>query len=142
MKRITLILLLILAIKGYADPIEKQPNAKVLSRTPRIYLIQNFLSSAECDHIIKEASNKLSRSLVIDLETGEGTVDTSRTSHGMDFQFHQDPILQNIQKRIATYTQIPEEYREFCKFSTMESAQNSHPILIIFRKTIQAILCI
>lgn len=112
MKRITLILLLILAIKGYADPIEKQPNAKVLSRTPRIYLIQNFLSSAECDHIIKEASNKLSRSLVIDLETGEGTVDTSRTSHGMDFQFHQDPILQNIEKRIATYTQIPEEYGE------------------------------
>lgn len=112
MKRIYFILAILLCFKGYADHIEHQLNVKVLSRSPRIYLIENFLTPAECDHIIKEASAKLVRSAIIDPETGEGTIDTSRTSQGMDFQFHQDSILSNIEKRIATYTQIPIEYGE------------------------------
>lgn len=112
MKPIHFILVIFLCFKGYADPIESNPNVKVLSRTPRIYLIENFLTPAECDHIIKEASAKLVRSTIIDTDTGGETVDNSRTSYGMDFEFHKDSILKNIEKRIATYTQIPVEYGE------------------------------
>ncbi|MBS0630186.1 MAG: 2OG-Fe(II) oxygenase [Verrucomicrobia bacterium] len=112
MKRICFILSLLLTLNGFTAPIESHPNVKVLSKTPRIYLIENFLTTAECDHIIQQANNKLERSVIIDLETGEGTVDTSRTSYGMDFQYHQDPILQSIEKRISTLTEIPLEYGE------------------------------
>lgn len=112
MKTIYFILVSFLCITGFADSIEKHPNVKVLSRKPRIYLIQNFLTQAECDHIISEAKDKLVRSAVIDPETGDDSIDDVRTSYGMDFLNHQDPVLANIEKRIANYTQVPVEYGE------------------------------
>ncbi len=112
MKTIYFILISILCITGFADSVENRPNVKVLSRKPRIYLLEKFLSSKECDYIIAEAKDKLVRSAVIDPETGEDSIDDVRTSYGMDFQYHQDPILTNIENRIASYTQVPVEYGE------------------------------
>lgn len=112
MKRLFYILVVFLSVKCFATPLEKQPNVKVLSRTPRIYLIENFLSPAECDHIIKEAASKLVRSAIIDTDTGGGSINIARTSQGMDFEDHHDPILTRIEKRVSKYTEIPLEYGE------------------------------
>lgn len=112
MKRVYFILFFLLCFRGYADPIEHHPNVKVLSRSPRIYLIENFLTPAECDYIIKSANDRLVRSAIIDPDTGQDAINNARTSQGMDFKFHQDSILTNIEKRIANYTQIPLEYGE------------------------------
>jgi len=86
---------------------------KVLCEKPRVYLIENFLSHSECDHIIVAAHAQLSRSTVVDSKSSAGVIDDVRTSRGMFFpQFPQDPILQRIEKRIAKLTKIPIENGE------------------------------
>lgn len=86
---------------------------KVLCDNPQIYLIENFLSASECDHIIKSARAQLARSTVVDLQSSASVIDNARTSEGMFFpQFPKDPILKNIEKRIAKLTQIPIENGE------------------------------
>ncbi len=98
-----------------ADPIsiENFPNVKVLSQTPRIYSIEHFLTADECDHIANVAKEQLARSTVVDEKTGGNSLHPARTSQGMFFpQETTDPILKNIENRIATYTQIPVENGE------------------------------
>jgi len=106
MKKIIYILLITFSVKLSAFEV------KELSSNPRIYLLENFLSAEECDHIIKEANTKLVRSAVVDSETGEDAIDISRTSQGMDFSEHQDMMLSAIEARISNYTKISKDHGE------------------------------
>ncbi len=84
---------------------------QILSEFPRIFLIENFLTSEECDYIITQATPALLRSTV--LSEQNGTVDHRRTSHGMFFPSHHiDPVLKKIEERISQITQMPIENGE------------------------------
>jgi prolyl 4-hydroxylase len=79
---------------------------RVLSNSPRIYLIEGFLSPAECDHLIVKARPELKRSTVVSASS-EGEVHEARTSKGMFFQRGADKVIAKIERRIAKLTRIP-----------------------------------
>jgi prolyl 4-hydroxylase len=82
-----------------------------LCESPRIYLITDFLTPEQCDHIIEQATPKLARSTVLDAKGG--LVDSRRTSYGMFFaSAPTDPILKEIEEKIARITQMPVENGE------------------------------
>lgn len=113
MKRLLILFVLFRTIAIEAFVVTIYPNVQVLSENPRIYLIENFLTPYECDHIVNAARDQLARSTVVDQQGGASVVHNARTSRGMFFpQFPQDPILQDIEKRIASYTHIPVENGE------------------------------
>lgn len=85
---------------------------KTLSEMPRIYLIENFLSDEDCDHIIKKAKPSLKRSKVLSHD-GSRVVSPRRTSCGMWFPaLPKDKLLKEIEKRIEELTEIPRENGE------------------------------
>ena len=88
----------------------------VLSEEPRVFLIENFLTHQECDHLIKRAKPLLKRSTVVSDQMENGNVnalDDARTSKGMFLEKPtKDPILKRIEKRIAELTQLPEDNGE------------------------------
>ncbi len=84
-----------------------------LREMPRVYLLEGFLSSEECDHIIQAARPHLKRSTVVSDKSSDGDIDPRRTSQGMFFpQFPQDPVLKRVEKRIADLTGLPVSYGE------------------------------
>jgi prolyl 4-hydroxylase len=87
---------------------------ETLSSRPRIYLLTDFLTSEECDHMIKEALPYLQRSTVIDeSKAHEGKLDWRRSSQGMFFPPHpRDRILRRVERRIAEVTGLPVENGE------------------------------
>jgi prolyl 4-hydroxylase len=71
-----------------------------------------FLTDAECDHIIEIAGEKVERSQVVGAN-GESKVDSARTSNGIFLSnWANDPIVQRMERRIATLTQIPRDHGE------------------------------
>ncbi|MBS0620041.1 MAG: 2OG-Fe(II) oxygenase [Verrucomicrobia bacterium] len=89
------------------------PQIKVLSWTPRVFLVENFLTPFECDHMIKEAKPQLARSTVVSSNSGDGELTDARTSRGMFFQTNSsDLVLRGIEKRIAQITMLPIENGE------------------------------
>ncbi len=86
---------------------------EILSWHPRVFLIHNFLSPAECDHLIELAKPELARSTVVDENAQTGKVHNSRTSSGMFLaQNTQDSVTRVIEERIARVTLIPKENGE------------------------------
>jgi prolyl 4-hydroxylase len=81
-----------------------------LSESPEIYIFEHFLSDQECDYIIRLAHPYLARSTVVDPKSPANLLDKRRTSQGMWIQGDLiDPVVKNIQRKIAQVTQIPEE---------------------------------
>lgn len=108
-----LALTMILPLKSHAGEQLALPQLQILSWSPRIFLIENFLSSEECDHIIAQAKPELKRSTVVGPDYAEGIVHQGRTSFGMFFPKNStDAIIRNIEKRIAALTMLPEENGE------------------------------
>jgi prolyl 4-hydroxylase len=92
--------------------VQSMPKIKVLSWSPRIFLIENFLTSFECEHLIAKARPELKRSTVVSPIT-DGEISEARTSKGMFFLRNSgDLILKSIERRIAELTMLPEENGE------------------------------
>jgi prolyl 4-hydroxylase len=87
---------------------------QTLKEMPRIYLIPDFLSPEECDHMIKEARSSLAPSTVTDeAKPHEGKLDWRRSSQGMFFPSNsKDRILRRMERRIADLTGLPVENGE------------------------------
>lgn len=87
---------------------------QTLKTMPRIYLIPNFLSLDECDHLIREARPQLKPSTVVDdSKAHTGKLDRRRSSQGMFFSSNPtDPVLRTIERRIADLTGMPVENGE------------------------------
>lgn len=91
----------------------EQRTVRKLCDSPRVYVVENFLSEEECDHIITEARPHLKRSTVVDHKGAEGRVDTARTSQGMFFPTQpDDKVIRRIEKRISNLTKLPIENGE------------------------------
>ena len=89
----------------------------VLSETPRIFLIENFLTDSECDYLISRARPLLKRSTVVgDAVKANGDVGAlhdARTSQGMFLeQFSKNPLLRGIEQKISQLTGLPESHGE------------------------------
>ncbi|ESW14603.1 hypothetical protein PHAVU_007G002000 [Phaseolus vulgaris] len=107
---------------GYVKP-------EVLSWSPRIILLHNFLSSEECDYLRAIALPRLHISTVVDTKTGMGIKSEVRTSSGMFLnpQERKYPMVQAIEKRISVYSQIPVENGELMQVLRYEKNQYYKP---------------
>ncbi len=123
--RLSLLCLSIYSILSAQDiPVEME----ILSWSPRVFLIHNFLSDAECDRIIELAKPDLRRSTVVDDSKVSGKIDESRTSQGMFFTGPaQDPMLRAIEERIAKVTLIPKENGEAIQVLNYQVNQEYRP---------------
>ncbi|KVI04079.1 prolyl 4-hydroxylase 1 isoform X1 [Cynara cardunculus var. scolymus] len=107
---------------GYVKP-------EIVSWSPRIIVFHNFLSTEECDYLRAIAKPRLQISTVVDAKTGKGIKSNVRTSSGM-FLNHAErkyPMIQAIEKRISTYSQVPIENGELIQVLRYEPNQFYRP---------------
>ncbi|KAE8718230.1 putative prolyl 4-hydroxylase 4 [Hibiscus syriacus] len=71
------------------------------------------------DHLIILAKGKLEKSMVVDNELGQSNESEDRTSSGMFLHMAQDEVVADIEGRIATWTFLPVENGEPCRYCTM-----------------------
>lgn len=79
---------------------------------PFILYLDQVISSDECDELIRLSVNRLTRSQVIDQQTGEVKVASGRTSEGTVYALNENPFISKIEKRLAELTNIPIENGE------------------------------
>src|SRR3982750_2714347 len=84
----------------------------VLFKSPAVWLIANFLTDEECSHLISLANDKLYRSSVLDAETGNSTVNEARSSWQTHLSISHDPIVADIERRLAQHVNLPVEHGE------------------------------
>ncbi|XP_054820677.1 prolyl 4-hydroxylase 1-like [Prosopis cineraria] len=104
---------------------------EVLSWSPRIILLHNFLSMEECDYLKAIGSPHLKRSKVVNETTGKYYKSNGRTSSGMFLKWkdRKHPMVQAIEKRISIYAQVPSENGEAIQILRYEKNQyyKAHP---------------
>ncbi|KAL4352722.1 hypothetical protein GQ457_06G043830 [Hibiscus cannabinus] len=115
-----------------------------LSRHPRAFIYEGFLSNEECDHLIILAKDKLEKSMVVDNESGQSTESEVRTSSGMFLDIAQclrvllvacqvfdvileDKVVADIEERISTWTFLPVENGESLQILHYEYGQKYEP---------------
>jgi prolyl 4-hydroxylase len=79
---------------------------------PRVVVLGNFLSVAECEELIALAGPQLTRSEVVEEASGSGQVHEARTSQGMAFARGANPCVARIEQRIARLLDWPLENGE------------------------------
>ncbi|KDP42883.1 hypothetical protein JCGZ_23825 [Jatropha curcas] len=107
---------------GYVKP-------EVISWSPRIIVLHNFLSTEECDYLRAIALPRLQTSTVVDAKTGKGIKSNVRTSSGMFLSLEERkyPMVQAIEKRISVYSQVPVENGELIQVLRYEKHQFYKP---------------
>lgn len=102
---------------------------EILSWSPRIILLRNFLSSEECDFLRAIAKPRLQISTVVDTKTGKGIKSQVRTSSGMFLSSEEKlyPIVKAIEKRISVFSQVPVENGELIQVLRYEANQYYKP---------------
>lgn len=82
----------------------------VLSESPKIYTINNFLSDIECNHFINISKDKMQKALVSGDTTG--MISNGRTGKNCWVQHNFDAITKNIAEKISKLVKIPLENAE------------------------------
>ncbi|XP_027150393.1 probable prolyl 4-hydroxylase 3 [Coffea eugenioides] len=100
---------------------------EVLSSEPRASIFHNFLSKEECEYLINLAKPRMSRSKVLDPNTGQTGHSSSRTSTRMHLKRGHDEVVRDIERRIANYTSIPVENGEGLSVINYEVGQKFEP---------------
>ncbi len=95
--------------------------------SPSIWAIQNFMSDEECDHLIQLGEDKLAPSLTIDPETGNHIQVEDRTSTLTFLSLNQDPIVTQIEFRIANLVRMPVNHGEGLQILRYEIGQEYKP---------------
>ncbi len=81
-------------------------------RNPRVVIFGGLLSDAECDELVEQASEHLTRSKTLNNDTGDNELNDVRTSQGMFFNRGQTPLSRRIEARMAALLGWPVERGE------------------------------
>ncbi|CAI7799414.1 unnamed protein product, partial [Closterium sp. NIES-53] len=84
---------------------------------PRAFLYKQFLSDAECDHIIARATPRLERSGVVNNDDGSSFVSEIRTSSGAFLNKGEDAVMRTVEQRISEWTFLPLQNQEALQVS-------------------------
>jgi prolyl 4-hydroxylase len=79
---------------------------------PRVIVLGNLLSDAECEALIAAAKPRLTRSLTVSTTTGGEEVNADRTSNGMFFTRGEMAAVRVLEQRIAKLFNWPIENGE------------------------------
>jgi prolyl 4-hydroxylase len=80
--------------------------------SPRIVVVQDFLSDAECDALTMDIEGKLKRSTVVNNDGGNEYEMDARTSSGTFYHRGATPLVTEIEARLADFAQWPIENGE------------------------------
>ncbi|KAI8466500.1 MAG: hypothetical protein J3K34DRAFT_524498 [Monoraphidium minutum] len=105
-----------------------------LSWNPRAILFKHFLSDEECDHLINISRKELTKSTVVDMETGKPMDSEVRTSTGTFFQRGHDEVISKIEERVAQITMVPVENQEGLQILKYVDGQKYEPHADFFRE--------
>lgn len=94
-----------------------------VSWKPRAFLYKGFLSEVECDYVVKIARDKMARSTVADNDSGKSVLSEIRTSSGMFVDKYKDPVIKEIEERVARWTFLPVENQEAMQVLKYEHGQ-------------------
>ncbi len=98
--------------KGRVRIVDRDVTIAFALADPNIALIQDLVSPQECEKLITLSSGKLTRSSVVDRQTGADQVSAVRTSAGTHFERGENAIVARIEQRISALTGIPVEHGE------------------------------
>ena len=106
-----------------------QPRMSVAMRmqVPDMTLFSDFLSPSECNELIKQAHERLSRSKTFDPKTGKPVDNPVRTSHGMFFKRGETPLVDYIERKISAITGVPVDHGEGLQVLRYEVGQEYKP---------------
>ncbi len=79
---------------------------------PRALLLGKVLDDSECDALIAASRARMQRSKTVDRSDGTSQLHAARSSDGCHFQHHETPLLDTINRRIASLTGWPLENGE------------------------------
>lgn len=96
-------------------------------KAPRIVLLGNLLSDAECDDLIRYSETRMQRSPVVSDVDGKSEVNASRTSRGAMFQRGESELIARIEARLAALTRWPAENGEGLQLLRYESGNEYRP---------------
>ncbi len=96
----------------YLDAGDRRVPVLAAMHQPRIVVLGNLLSDAECEALIAAARPRLARSLTVAVETGGEELNADRTSEGMFFERGADALIGQIEARIARLLNWPVENGE------------------------------
>jgi prolyl 4-hydroxylase len=103
---------------------------EVLSETPKILIIHDFLTPEECDYLIMIARPALARSTVVNESQGRGAndVDPRRTSQGTFLMRQQrDALVHSIENRLSALSGFPKENGEAIQVLFYEKGAEYQP---------------
>ena len=101
-------------------------NVTVSTDTPVVRVLENLLTTQECDELIGEATPRLARSLTVDVD-GRHQTDERRTSQGMFFGLGETSLVQRIEQRIADLLAIPVSHGEGLQILHYQPGQEYEP---------------
>jgi prolyl 4-hydroxylase len=79
---------------------------------PRAFLYKGFMSDEECDFLVDHSKPNMFKSGVVDAENGGSAFSDIRTSTGSFVPKGLNVLIQNIERRIARWSQLPESHGE------------------------------
>lgn len=128
-KKLFFILLFCFNSYGYKkkldNPFKTIPSSislKKLHEDPKIFLLNNFISAYEAQHMKKLAESRMQPSLCDENQKNEG-----RTSYSAMFANNQDPITQNIAQRAADMVGYPVSHVEGLQVVRYQKGQEFKP---------------
>eukprot|EP00877_Chromochloris_zofingiensis_P001599 jgi/Chrzof1/1143/Cz01g42060.t1 len=98
-----------------------------LSWSPRAYVFKKFMSDEECDHLINISKPRMTKSGVVDNDTGEVKDSEVRTSTGTFWDRGHDEVVTRIEKRVAQIAMVPVENQEGLQVLHYKDGQKYEP---------------
>ena len=91
--------------KEFKKPIRTEGNKIIYNDDPLIYVIENFISDAECDHFVEASNPKLERAKTIGGK--DGIYHKNRTGSNCWLPHNHSTLTQDVGKRIAELVRFP-----------------------------------
>jgi prolyl 4-hydroxylase len=91
---------------------DRLARVRLVMQRPRVVVLDQLLSDAECDALIEAAKPRMARSLTVETVSGGVAVNAARTSQGMFFERGQSDVIRTLEARIARLVQWPVERGE------------------------------
>src|SRR4051794_1484114 len=100
---------------------------QIMSETPRLRVIREFASPAECLWLMKRACDRLLPAPVV-TPSGSQTIEMARTNRATAFQFgDMDVVIEVIRTRISQATRLPVALFETCQILHYMPGQEFRP---------------
>jgi prolyl 4-hydroxylase len=94
---------------------------------PRVILFGGLLSNNECDELVALSRARMTASQVVDSATGGEVAHEGRTSSGFGFHRGATPLIDRIERRIATLLKWPLEQGEGLQILRYRVGQEYRP---------------